>query len=531
MKITKISLQNFRAFDEPFELDLDGGKNLLLHGENGSGKSSIYTALKRFFEESGDDISDHRNHFAPAARASNVRLKLKGKDSSGVEREWEFHWDIADGHPLTVPSDPRKSPIPRNLRSILVDGSRRSGFVDYRMMLRTHLLSGPMSRSNKGPTLHDAIYGANTTGLESQLFDLVSMVILAGVRVTIHGGSVVPIGWLVRQIWKNRPVSRHSYVLRDARHHTDQFNDAFNSKLPELQTKLAEFLSEFDNHSLSIKFRRLSLNWDKDTLQLHGAELVPEITYRGTIVTDHHECLNEARLSALATCLFFAGVFLSDNDYANPAHPRFLVLDDALMGLEVENRLPILRILTGDAFKNYQIILMTHDRLWFDLASEHLRNEKGWIYRELLANEEAGQLIPRLQASKNDLNVANTHLKNGDFKAAAVYARSAFEWKLRKVAEEFGVKISYKSKVEQITADALWKGIQNLQRQREDEQKTNRSVPMFFNSTLETAVETMRSKVLNKLSHSGSPGLTRAEVQFAIDTVQTFQDLPFPKKG
>ena len=32
MKITKISLQGFRAFDEPFELDLDGGKNLLLHG-------------------------------------------------------------------------------------------------------------------------------------------------------------------------------------------------------------------------------------------------------------------------------------------------------------------------------------------------------------------------------------------------------------------------------------------------------------------------------------------------------------------
>ena len=32
MKITRISLQSFRAFDEPFDLDLAGGKNLLLHG-------------------------------------------------------------------------------------------------------------------------------------------------------------------------------------------------------------------------------------------------------------------------------------------------------------------------------------------------------------------------------------------------------------------------------------------------------------------------------------------------------------------
>jgi Fe-S cluster assembly ATPase SufC len=45
MKITRIRLQGIRAFDEPFELDLAGGKNLLLHGANGSGKSSIYARV------------------------------------------------------------------------------------------------------------------------------------------------------------------------------------------------------------------------------------------------------------------------------------------------------------------------------------------------------------------------------------------------------------------------------------------------------------------------------------------------------
>jgi len=40
LKIIRISVQNFRAFDEAFELDLNGGKHLLMHGENGSGKSS-----------------------------------------------------------------------------------------------------------------------------------------------------------------------------------------------------------------------------------------------------------------------------------------------------------------------------------------------------------------------------------------------------------------------------------------------------------------------------------------------------------
>lgn len=49
MRIKKIEIQNFRAFYGNFEIDL-GGKNLLLYGENGSGKSSLFYALKLFLE-------------------------------------------------------------------------------------------------------------------------------------------------------------------------------------------------------------------------------------------------------------------------------------------------------------------------------------------------------------------------------------------------------------------------------------------------------------------------------------------------
>lgn len=39
--ISKIKIDGFKAFPKEFELILDG-KNLLMYGENGSGKSSIY---------------------------------------------------------------------------------------------------------------------------------------------------------------------------------------------------------------------------------------------------------------------------------------------------------------------------------------------------------------------------------------------------------------------------------------------------------------------------------------------------------
>ena len=43
--ITQIEIDGFKAFPKNFKLDLGTGKNLLLYGENGSGKSSLYYAL------------------------------------------------------------------------------------------------------------------------------------------------------------------------------------------------------------------------------------------------------------------------------------------------------------------------------------------------------------------------------------------------------------------------------------------------------------------------------------------------------
>ena len=51
MKITKIEIKHFRGFPRPavYTFDLPGGKDLLLYGENGSGKSPLYHALNQLF--------------------------------------------------------------------------------------------------------------------------------------------------------------------------------------------------------------------------------------------------------------------------------------------------------------------------------------------------------------------------------------------------------------------------------------------------------------------------------------------------
>ncbi len=529
MRITQISLQNFRAYEEPFEIDLEGGKNLLLHGENGAGKSSLYFALRRFFEERGGLIAEHRNHFADSARASFVRLHIKGPDSTGVEYDNDVWWDDPDGHPLTVPKDPKTTPIPKELRSLLVDAARRSGFLDYRAMLKTSLLAKPIARKSHDFDLHSFIYGADREGLEAQLFDVVTWVILDGVRVTAAGGGESTIGNLIREVWRTRPSNRYKKTLRRAERATSAFNQAFATVLPTLESKIPDFLTYFENCELEVEFAPVSINWNPTTLALDGAVLVPDISFRKKPFADHSLDLNEARLSALAICFFLGGVLLSDNDYQNPAHPRFLFLDDALIGLDLKNRLPTLRILSRDEFKYYQIFLLTHDRVWFDLARGHLPEKSGWLHKQLIADEDAGRLVPRLQPSDHDLARAKMHLGAGDRMAAAVYTRAAFEARLRNVCEKNGIKIPYKPDSERVSAGVLWDGIIQRQREREEQRSKGSKVPDFVPAALEADVETMRSTVLNKLSHTGASSLVTSEVAAAIATVEHVVSHKFPK--
>lgn len=57
----------------------------------------------------------------------------------------------------------------------------------------------------------------------------------------------------------------------------------------------------------------------------------------------------------------------------------------------------------------------------------HVREKNGWLHEELLADATTGKLIPRHRSAEGGLQRAKMHLRNGDLKAAAVYARSAFD--------------------------------------------------------------------------------------------------------
>ena len=65
VRIERIRISNYRFFRDEFALDV-GGANLLLYGENGSGKSTIYRALKYLAGNAFQGIADEKNIFNQA---------------------------------------------------------------------------------------------------------------------------------------------------------------------------------------------------------------------------------------------------------------------------------------------------------------------------------------------------------------------------------------------------------------------------------------------------------------------------------
>src|SRR6476661_10480693 len=63
-RITNIEIENFRAYFGPYDsIDFPAGQNVLIYGENGSGKSSFFKALSNFFSSSKDPAFQYVKHF------------------------------------------------------------------------------------------------------------------------------------------------------------------------------------------------------------------------------------------------------------------------------------------------------------------------------------------------------------------------------------------------------------------------------------------------------------------------------------
>lgn len=125
MRIKKIEIKNFRGFNgvHPIELH-DVGKNAIIYGENGSGKSSLFLALKYF-------LSAHK-------RQLNIRDKPNYNIFADQKDDDDTYYIKLTLNNDNTPYEWTETKIPQSPE--ILAGYKYSGFLEYRDILATHYL-------------------------------------------------------------------------------------------------------------------------------------------------------------------------------------------------------------------------------------------------------------------------------------------------------------------------------------------------------------------------------------------------------
>ena len=234
--------------------------------------------------------------------------------------------------------------------------------------------------------------------------------------------------------------------------------------------------------------------------------------------------MNEARLSALGLAIYLAGR-LACTPTANATALKLLVLDDVLIGLDHSNRLPMLDVL-NTKFADWQIVLLTHDRNWFDLARSHLP-DANWKCVEVYEGDGAATApIPIVRPTQNRparalLDKAKELVQTPYVEAAANYARQAFELGVRAACELKKIEMRYctdpKAHQAQDLLDKLkhWPG--------------SATVPKADWDAALARLEMLKNVVMNPYSHPSAPNIPKQEVEQAIAAVDDFLKLAAKK--
>lgn len=493
-RVQSLSIQNYRAFPGLGNPEIVlGGKNLLVYGENGSGKSSIFHALDQFFSVSMPNARVRRS----LLEAETNIYSADGPDKTSVSVQF------VDA-PAPIVWNENSHPADSARSRMVVAGAYRKAMLDYRALLEVNY---------------------KFFGKRINLFGAFVAKLLRDLAVPYRGSEQE-----LSRIWKDVLIEFGKYHFERRRDEIDEklaaINAAIDGVLPPLKGEANRLLTALKWADLEIdefEFSHLSCDWRarRPDRKIRGQKIAFTLNQRGEEIESPHHLLNEARQSGLALALYLAGRSLAARTMQIDT-PKLMVLDDVLIGLDQSNRLPMLDLLKAE-FSDWQIVLLTHDRVWFEMARAHLP-VADWAGLEMFEGVNSEGNTHPVQRPLQDfdtiggnLETARNFLIANHEKAAAVHARMAFEQVLKKFCDQRRIPVPFRDEPRHLTTadllDAMKKWLSDPARGPQNAALAPRI----------GAVEAARRVVLNAFAHSTPVTLVRAEIEVAIDAVDSLR--------
>ena len=402
-RISRIEIENSRAYYDRIPIPLEKGENLLLYGENGSGKTSLYKSLNDFIQSFYTQVSYTPNRYKTAGDSGEVLLSIGDYDPNTKQFSNVVDYRFGEGVDNTNVQN----------TGFMKALALSKGFLNYRDLLKVYLYE------EKNPNL----FGFFVEHLLGNHLPLAQ-----GLQNTLA------------KEWKELNLDITDVYHRQERRHRKGLNrlsafevvlrDVLDNLFAEVNKYLGQY---FTNFGLKIDYdlKPMSFsygNWKGEWKVRHDLRLI--ISLGNSNIAGYTEGLNEARLSAIAICLYLAAL------KANPGSElKLMFLDDIFIGIDSANRWPIMEILDKE-FRDFQIVIATYDRSWYCLARNYLLKhaEDRWSFVNLFSvpKDVNGQTlyVPVMTNGVSSFDKAKEYLHGQrpiDLPAAANYFRKALE--------------------------------------------------------------------------------------------------------
>ena len=450
-RIKEITLENFKFFYGKRKLDVER-KHILLYGENGSGKSSIYWALYTFFQSVfKTDVRQVQKYFLPITKSEESLKNRYASDDEDSFIEILFEND---------PSDPRVKRISNTTVNTRTDDfvkeiTLTSDLIDYKSIFNIY------NFTNKSRV---KLFGY----FEKHLLPFINL----RTSLTKSDGTIISTNL---EVWWNHlkaGLNPYPGLKDDGYLHFQSLVTTFNSDFDFYLKKITETA----NNYLKFKFKedfQIEFDYQKCTYNdfnthnkgRNNKTLAPEIYLEAWLIDSNldevsskisrvHTFLNEARLSSIALAIRMA---ILKEKFVKES-PKILILDDLLLSLDMGNREVVLSIVLEEYLKDYQLIILTHDRVFFQSALSYIKVKhatelkkqgednkdkldnafsKYWKVFELYeATQLDGKRIPSITTYKSYLQKAYQYfndVENIDYNACGNNLRSALEEILREI--------------------------------------------------------------------------------------------------
>lgn len=400
-KITKINFYNYKAFysetDNTFSIDLSDGKNLLIYGENGSGKSSIFEGLRDFFQSSLKNIEFEQNVFSIGSIPQEPFIDVQFSDDAQI---YSFSTD-------EYKTNTNTSPFIRDVNKV-------KAFISYKDLLKTHFITTPLLKINLFPLLFGD--GGILSNISTPLLKISerSEVTFFDFWKKIDNSTISP------EIPGAITISPEYNEL------VDLYETAVNKFLDDIKDLTNLFLEYFDENlfinEIKIEINKTGLVSENEEIGFMKPRIIPKLKFYNSDLQYYPSFLNEARLTALAISIYLAAIESNPiNDY------QILFFDDIFIGLDTNNRIPLLNIIKENLIQKYQIIITTYDKYWFELAKDQLGNDN-WSTAEMYIKENTNNFQPVIiQPSLDHYGLAKKYFDANDYPACGNYQRKAFE--------------------------------------------------------------------------------------------------------